>query len=262
MGKNMEIEIRGIKCDNPNCDFSDMDVNYEDYENWLNKPCPKCGCNLLTQKDYDACRIYMKVAKFLNKLPSFPGKKVKKQMSFNGGGIATSKTGKYHNIFVIKDDITKVPFDAIVNAANTTLLGGGGVDGAIHKAAGIKLHLECLQLGGCKEGEAKFTKGYNLPSPYIIHTVAPRYDHRNADACFDILRKCYENSLKLAEQLDIKRIAFPCIGTGIYHFPQYGAMKIATSTVIEFINAHPDFEVTFVCYLNEDYLLYKNELMK
>lgn len=261
MGDNLRVQIRGIKCDNPNCDFSDMTVKYEDYDKWLNKPCPKCGHNLLKQRDYDECKLYMKIASLFNKLPTLPGRKVKKQMIFDGNGTTT--TSKYNNIFVLKGDITQIPFDVVVNAANSTLLGGGGVDGAIHKVAGPKLKFECMQLGGCKEGEAKLTKGYNLPSPYIIHTVAPQYNKiADKKLASKLLRQCYENSLNLAAQNNLRKIAFPCIGTGIYHFPQIEAMKIATNTVIRFMKKHPDFEVTFVCFLHEDYMLYKNELSK
>lgn len=263
MGRNLDIMVAGIKCDNPDCDFADMSVPYNEYDKWLNKPCPKCGANLLTQKDYDVCKTMMKIAKLFNKLPTIPGQKVHKQYSFNGEGFDGLKTAKYYNIGLLKADITQVKCDAIVNAANSTLLGGGGVDGAIHKAAGPELTKACMKLGGCKVGEAKLTRGYNLPSPFIIHTVAPQYatiaDKRLAAK---LLRDCYENSLQLAANNNLKKIAFPCLGTGVFKYPNKEAMEIATDAVIKFMKTHTDMYINFVCYLNEDYELYRNRLFE
>ncbi len=263
MGNNLDMQIRGIKCDNPNCDFVDMTVRFENYEQWLNKPCPKCGANLLTEKDYNTCKMMMKIAGFFNKLPTLPGKKVYKQVSLNGEGFEGMKSGKYNNILLVIGDITKMKHDVIVNAANSTLMGGGGVDGAIHKAAGKELLRECMSFGGCRVGEAKLTKGYNLPSPYIIHTVAPQYDKMSdKNQASQLLRNCYQNSLQLAANNNLNDIAIPCIGTGIYHYPREEARDIAIDVVSEFLKKHPKMRVTFVCYLKEDYDLYKSVLFE
>lgn len=164
---------------------------------------------------------------------------------------------------VIKGDITSLDVDIVVNAANKSLLGGGGVDGAIHRKAGRALLEECKSLNGCETGEAKMTDGYNMPCKKIIHTVGPVYSNglRGEDK---LLSNCYLNSMKLAEEyrllnnLDKISIAFPCISTGVYHFPHKDAAKIAIDTV-KATNYH-NIIVNFVCFLDEDFEIYNNYL--
>ncbi|MDP2363713.1 MAG: O-acetyl-ADP-ribose deacetylase [Ignavibacteria bacterium] len=161
-------------------------------------------------------------------------------------------------IEIIKCDITKLNVDAIVNAANTTLLGGGGVDGAIQRAAGPKLLEECKTLNGCKTGEAKITKGYNLPAKFVIHTVGPIWSggKNNEDA---LLANCYRNSLKVAVDNKIKTIAFPAISTGVYGFPLECAAKIAIKTVNSFLYDSELIEkVIFVCFDERTEKIYQN----
>ena len=149
-------------------------------------------------------------------------------------------------IKIIQGDITKVNCDAIVNAANSSLLGGGGVDGAIHYAAGPELLAECRTLHGCRTGEAKITKGYKLPAQFVIHTVGPIYfEHTPAEA-ESLLTSCYENSLKLANEKGLKTIAFPLISAGVYGYPQREAIKVAIETMKQH---RDDFdEITLVLF--------------
>lgn len=159
-------------------------------------------------------------------------------------------------------DITKLKVDAIVNAANKTLLGGGGVDGAIHRAAGPKLLQECRTLNGCNTGEAKITNGYNLPAKFVIHTVGPVWQGGNNDED-NLLANCYKNSLKLAVKYDIKSIAFPAISTGIYGFPSDRAAKIAVKTVKDFLEMNNSIEkVIFVCFDQNTFKNYKSILSR
>lgn len=165
-------------------------------------------------------------------------------------------------IKAIRGDITKITdVDAIVNAANSSLLGGGGVDGAIHRAAGAKLRIECMKLHGCKTGEAKITGAYKLPCRYIIHTVGPVWHNGRKNEEL-MLEKCYYNSLRLAEDNGIRRIAFPSISTGVYNFPVSLAAKIAVRTVRDYINNYPDaFDlVEWVLFDDETFEIYNNEI--
>lgn len=161
---------------------------------------------------------------------------------------------------VICADITTLKVDAIVNAANRTLLGGGGVDGAIHRVAGPKLLEICKTLGGCNTGEAKITPGFNLPAKYIIHTVGPIwYGGKNNEA--ELLKNCYQNSLKLVENNKCKNIAFPCISTGVYHFPKEQAAQTAINAVKEIMSELKQIrEIIFVCFSQQDKAIYDKYL--
>jgi O-acetyl-ADP-ribose deacetylase (regulator of RNase III) len=165
-------------------------------------------------------------------------------------------------IELIKGDITRVKADAIVNAANTSLLGGGGVDGAIHRAAGPGLLKECRALNGCKTGEAKMTSGYNLPAKFIIHTVGPVWnggDHGEKE----LLASCYRNSLWIAENTKLRSVAFPNISTGVYGFPKPLAAEIAIREVRKFMETGQEIEkVIFVAFDEENYSLYSRLLEK
>ena len=160
----------------------------------------------------------------------------------------------------IQGDITKLAVDAIVNAANSSLLGGGGVDGAIHRAAGPELLDECRLLHGCKTGEAKITKGYRLPARHVIHTVGPVW-RGGMEGEAGLLENCYRRSLELAAEHSLGSIAFPAISTGIYGYPIAEAATIAVKTVREFVKGY-SFEVTFCCFSAKDLEVYQEELAK
>lgn len=153
-------------------------------------------------------------------------------------------------IEVLKGDITKLEVDAIVNAANTSLLGGGGVDGAIHRAAGYELLEKCRTLNGCKTGQSKITKGYNLPAKYVIHTVGPVWRGGNKNER-ELLKSCYETVLTLAKENNIKTIAFPAISCGVYRFPLEAACQIATKTVQEFVSQNNCLEKVIFIDIND-----------
>lgn len=160
-------------------------------------------------------------------------------------------------IKIVQGDITKMKADAIVNAANRSLLGGGGVDGAIHAAAGPQLLAECEKLHGCETGEAKITKGYNLPAKYVIHTVGPVYHSSVRDA--EKLRNCYYNSLEVARKHNLHSIIFSAISTGVYGYPADKAAEIAVNTIDDWFKQHADYnmEVSLCAYDNRMYRLYK-----
>ena len=175
-------------------------------------------------------------------------------------GQKSGKINTMEKIELFRGDITKLEVDAIVNAANTSLLGGGGVDGAIHKAAGPQLLEECKTLGGCPTGDAKITRGYRLPARYIIHTVGPVwYGGENNER--SLLISCYKKSLQLALDNGIKTIAFPNISTGVYKFPKDMAATIALGEVKDFLNKNNKFEkVIFAIFDEENYRIYANKL--
>lgn len=162
-------------------------------------------------------------------------------------------------------DITESTDDAIVNAANCTLMGGGGVDGAIHRAAGIRLYAYCLKLGGCRTGEAKATPGFNLKAKHIIHTPGPVWSPKRAERCDALLRDSYYNSLTLAEELHCRTISFPSISTGIYRFPLDRAAAIVAKTFVEYFSARPESCVkraTMTCFDQKTYRAYDEAFLK
>ena len=165
----------------------------------------------------------------------------------------------FDKIEIQQGDITRLKVDAIVNAANTSLLGGGGVDGAIHRAAGPRLVAECQTLGGCPTGEARMTSGYNLPAKYIIHTVGPIYRGRLQDA--EKLAACYHNSLQLAVENRIQTIAFPAISCGAYGYPIKDASCIALQSAIDFLRQHNTLKrIVFICFSESDRQVYASVL--
>ena len=150
-------------------------------------------------------------------------------------------------IEIIRGDITKQNVDAIVNAANCSLLGGGGVDGAIHRAAGPELLAECRGLNGCETGKAKITRGYKLPAKYVIHTPGPVW-HGGSRGEAELLRSCYRSCLALAAENGCKTVDFPSISTGVYHYPLMQAAHVALKAITDFLRLHPQLSVTMVCH--------------
>ncbi|XP_028458888.1 ADP-ribose glycohydrolase MACROD2 isoform X2 [Perca flavescens] len=196
----------------------------------------------------------------LDKIPSWReenrpnGKEDGKELT--GGGGLSDKVSLY------KGDITVLEVDVIVNAANSSLLGGGGVDGCIHKAAGSCLYDECHSLNGCETGKAKITCGYDLPAKYVIHTVGPVARGHVGSTETNDLTSCYQNSLRLMEEYDLSTVAFPCISTGIYGFPNEPAADIALNTVKSWIEQNPDkiTRVIFCVFLETDFAIYKKNM--
>lgn len=173
------------------------------------------------------------------------------------------KQKQLDKIEILKGDITLLQVDAIVNAANTSLLGGGGVDGAIHRAAGPELLAECRTIGGCPTGEARITGGYNLPAGHVIHTVGPVYDAKRAERCRELLTSCYQNSLALAVSNGLRSIAFPAISCGVYGYPLEDACRVAVDTTLLFLKDNSSFQkVFFVLFSDKDQQVYTRYLEK
>jgi O-acetyl-ADP-ribose deacetylase (regulator of RNase III) len=194
-------------------------------------------------------------------IPDRPGRTAAERMAwlFLGEARKTMNPQTLDRVEVFQGDITRLEVDAIVNAANTTLLGGGGVDGAIHRAAGPGLLAECRTLGGCPAGEARITGGYDLPARHVIHTVGPVYRNRAEDA--RLLTACYRNSLELAAEHRIESIAFPAIGCGAYGYPIREACRIAVDTVASFLEKSGGLEkVVFALFSTGDAEVYGNYL--
>ncbi|XP_035848554.1 ADP-ribose glycohydrolase MACROD2 isoform X2 [Sander lucioperca] len=196
----------------------------------------------------------------LDKIPSWREENrpndIEEGKELTGGGGLSDKVSLY------KGDITVLEVDVIVNAANSSLLGGGGVDGCIHKAAGSCLYDECHSLNGCETGKAKITCGYDLPAKYVIHTVGPVARGHVGSTETNDLTSCYQNSLRLMEEHDLSTVAFPCISTGIYGFPNEPAADIALNTVKSWIEQNPDkiTRVIFCVFLETDFAIYKKNM--
>ncbi|MBW1988448.1 MAG: O-acetyl-ADP-ribose deacetylase [Deltaproteobacteria bacterium] len=176
-------------------------------------------------------------------------------------GSGAEKSDVLKRVEAVSGDITRLAVDAIVNAANESLLGGGGVDGAIHRAAGPELLAECRTLGGCPTGEARITRGYNLPARHVIHTVGPVYRGRPEDE--KLLSSCYRNSLALAAEAGCRTVAFPAVSCGVYGYPLEEACKVAVSEVLEFLETNPLPEkVLFVLFSEDALAVYQDRLKR
>jgi O-acetyl-ADP-ribose deacetylase (regulator of RNase III) len=175
-------------------------------------------------------------------------------------GEVSMNSASSERLRVVKDDITRLAVDAIVNAANESLQDGGGVCGAIHDAAGPELEDECCRVGGCPTGSAKLTSGYRVPAKYVIHAVGPRYrDGRHGEA--ELLRSCYIDSLRLAAEHGVRTIAFPSISTGIFGYPQEEAVSIAIGAVVAWLRDNElPHDITFCCFHQEVADLYRQRL--
>lgn len=187
---------------------------------------------------------------------------------YRAGKLAASSAAPLHarnpafndKVALIQADITTLAVDAVVNAANERLLGGGGIDGAIHRAAGPDLLAECRTLNGCETGAAKITAGHRLPARKIIHTVGPSYRYYSHDEAEELLRSCYQSCLDLAVQNQCRTIAFSCISTGIYGYPNSDAARVALSTVRNFLDSENGSKLTkviFCLFLDQDVDIYK-----
>ena len=260
----VKYEVRDIKANNP---------TYEELKHWLTLS------GLPVRKFFNTSGMLYKSLNLKEKLPDMSGDECLKLLATDGMLVKRPLLIGEHQVLVgfkqpewestlkeneritlVKGDITKVEADCIVNAANSSLLGGGGVDGAIHRAAGPELLQECKLLGGCKTGQAKITKGYRLPAKHIIHTVGPVYEdgRRNEPG---LLADCYRNSLELAVGAGIRTIAFPCISTGVYRYPFEDACRIALQTIRAFLAESSGIEqVLLVCFSQSDHDRYA-ELM-
>ncbi|XP_054455857.1 ADP-ribose glycohydrolase MACROD2 isoform X3 [Anoplopoma fimbria] len=196
----------------------------------------------------------------LDKIPTW--REEKRPNDKEEGNELTGGGGLSDKVSLYKGDITVLEVDAIVNAANSSLLGGGGVDGCIHKAAGSCLYDECHSLNGCETGKAKITCGYDLPAKYVIHTVGPVARGHVSETEENDLTSCYQNSLRLMKEHDLSTVAFPCISTGIYGFPNEPAAQIALDTVKKWIEENPDkiTRVIFCVFLETDFAIYKTKM--